>query len=407
MANEIEKFSQLIQPKLKNGQRFVSAKSDKLLASGENYGSVMLRIEILIQNENGGTEILHCVAKTPPAPGLTWYIFDTKLTFKIEMIFYNTVVPILNEFGRSKGVEDLINFVPKYINGRISKDPTSNVVDKDAVILLENLVAEGYTTGNRFVGFDKETSELLLRDLAILHASTIAFRRSRPQDFKDKILSHLIRKFQITLKEEHIEEISDFATKFIKLNENCQPHLHKIEEALRKLHSKDYQTRINELYATIVHHDYWVNNTLIKYRNGAPIQNKMVDFQVIDYHSLANDVTFFLYSSVELSVLQDHIDELYKLYYEKFIETLCKLQSNISEYNFAAFMEECGTIAKEVQFGHLIFLLIPILTLKGKARNLNEMQHCSIIPKGEDTIHENYHKRLQFILLDLVTRKWI
>ncbi|KAI4461876.1 hypothetical protein MML48_5g00005480 [Holotrichia oblita] len=133
----------------------------------------------------------------------------------------------------------------------------------------------------------------------------------------------------------------------------------------------------------------------------------MVDFQVIDYDSLANDVTFFLYSSVELSVLQDHVDELYRFYYEKFIETLRKLQSNISEYNFAAFMEECGAIVKEVQFGHLIFLLIPILTLKGKARDLNELQYDSIIPKGEDIVHENYHKRLQFILLDLVTRKWI
>ncbi|KAI4461875.1 hypothetical protein MML48_5g00005481 [Holotrichia oblita] len=210
MADEIKNISELINPELKNGQKFLSAKSNKLLASGENYGSTMLSVEVLIQNENGETEVLYCVAKTPPPPGLVWYIFNTKITFKIEMIFYNTIVPILNEFGRSKGVEDLINFVPKYINGRISNDPTSKMVDEGAVILLENLKTKGYTNGNRFIGFDKETTELLLKDLATIHASAIALRRSHPQKFQEKILSHLIRKFHISLQEEHIIEITDF-----------------------------------------------------------------------------------------------------------------------------------------------------------------------------------------------------
>ncbi|KAK9702725.1 Ecdysteroid kinase-like family [Popillia japonica] len=87
----------------------------------------------------------------------------------------------------------------------------------------------------------------------------------------------------------------------------------------------------------------------------------MIDFQLIEYNSAANDVLFLLYSSVELSLLEKHVDDFLKMYHEYFIETLQKLDCDTAQFSYVSFLEECAKVVDEIQLAHLTFMQLRVL----------------------------------------------
>lgn len=405
MSIEIKNIGELVTPLLKPTEEFVEYESSKLLSPGENYGSVMLEIKVKIRNESDEYEILNFVAKTCPTSPALREIFNTKVTFKKEIAVYTTIAPLLKDFCSAKGADTSIDFFAKCIGARISLNPESSEVDEDAVLLLENLSTQGYNTGDRFVGFDEETTKYLLKDLAVMHSTTIAYRTAHPEEFNLKILPYLKRELSTKAIDNVID---DFAKRFedvAEKNPDCIPFLPKIKIALTEMKEVTRNPpKGKEIFMTLTHNDFWINNTMLKYREDKPIGNKIIDFQMIEYSSLANDVIFFLYSSVELSVLENKIDELIRYYYDVFIQTLVKLEHNISGYSFESMMEEFAIMANKIQFTHILYLLSPIMKLKTV-----ENSHFKAVdtPNGDRILHENYYKKLQFVLLDFAKKGWI
>lgn len=407
MSLNIDEFEKLIKPILKNGQKYVAHSAEQLLSSGENYGSIMLRVQVKIINENGAEDVIECVAKKCPPKGYLWQVFNTQETFKTEIAIYNKVVPELNKFGEERGVNHLMNFIPNYLAARVSLDKNSNIVDEDAVLILENLKTRGYDIGNRFIGFNLECTKLVLKDLATLHAAPIAYKQQKPNEFNRKILPHLGKCFVFEISDESIENLIKLTTKSVCTNPDCMPYAARFAENIKRINIAQMKPNIsNPIFSTLTHNDYWLNNTMIKYEGGKPVANKIVDFQINDFSSLTHDLVFFLYSSVELPVLEKYLDELFRLYYDNLIQTLIKLGCDTSSYTFKQMMEECGIVAKEVELCHLIMLLPSILKLKEKSGELSEMNGDDFFAK-EESLHENFAKRLQFILLDFVKRGWI
>lgn len=407
MSLKIKDFEDLIIPCLRSDQIYKSYQCEKLLSSGENYGSIMLRVEVKVITQDGEEEIVHCVAKSCPPPGHLWEVFNTKETFKAEINIYKEIAPALNQFGREKGIDCLIHFLPGYIGSRISTRKDSNDVDEDGVILLENLKVNGYGMGDRFAGFDLESTKLILTDLATMHAAPIAYRFTKPEEFKSKILPYIGKCYVFEVDDDTIEELIRLTRNNTSENLNCIPHMEELEKAIRRINISQMKHRsFNEIFATLVHNDYWVNNTMLKYENGNLVKNKILDFQINDYSSLAHDVIFFLYTSVELPLLEENLDELFRFYHRKLIENLIKLGCDVCSCGFEDFMDECAAVAGEFELPHILMILPIIFTLKEKAVELTDIQGDDMIIKG-NALHENFAKRLQFILLDFVKRKWI
>ncbi|KAI4461872.1 hypothetical protein MML48_5g00005484 [Holotrichia oblita] len=403
---EIQNFEQFIKPILKNGDKFVSYECNRLLPPGENYGSIMLEVKINIRNKNGEQETINCVAKSCPPPGFLWEMFNTKVTFKKEIELYNTIIPILNDFGREHGIDQLVDFVADSKCARISLDPNSTEVDENAILLLENLKLEGYTTGDRFIGFDLESTEILLRDLATMHASVIALKLAKPEVFEKKILPYLGKHFLQEFPEDIQKESVNKILTAYKTMPECVPYLPKVEDILVDMFVNiNNPPKTNEIFTTLTHNDFWVNNTMLKYVNGKPVSNKIVDFQIIEHSSLANDLVFFLYSSVELSILENNLDNLLKYYYNCFISTLTKLGGDVSPYSYEALLEEFIHVGKSVQWTHVAYMLLPLMTLKGKVKDLADLELNDILV-DEASLHDNYYKKLKFILLDFIKRGW-
>ncbi|GJQ85191.1 hypothetical protein Trydic_g13035 [Trypoxylus dichotomus] len=407
MSRQIKQLENVIQPYLKNNQKYISCECKNLLSSGENYGSVMLQVSVKLENENGEEKIVECVGKTVPPTEMLWNLFNTKVSFKKEIAIYKVFIPELNAYGKENGIKGFITSTAKCFGARISLDCNSEIVDNDAVLLLENLKTEGYVVCNRYDGFDEECARVLLVNLATMHAAVIGYRHEKPLDFEKKMLPHLSKAFAFNITDYFCENFGNSVKNACSKNPKCIPHLSKIDTALRELnYFNKNPVKGKSIYTTLTHNDFWVNNILVKFEKGRPVAVKVIDYQIIEFSSLAHDVIFFLYSSVNTELLEEKIDDLIRFYYDKFIETLISLKQDVSEYSFESMMEEFAIIAKDAQFSHIMYMLAPIMMLKGKAKALSQFDLDDLIFE-EDAIHENYFRRMQFVLLDFVRRGWL
>lgn len=405
----INNLEELIRPYLNNhGKNFISYEANYFLPPGENYGSVMLSVDIKVKNQKSQKEeIIHCVAKMlPPCEALRDY-FNTSTTFKKEITHYNSVATTLNEFGKTLGVNNFFDFCAEFLGSRISLNPSSNVVDEDAVFVLKNLKMEGYTVGDRFTGFDLETSKLVLRTMAKMHAAFLSLKFKKPDVFKTKVLPNLGEAMVFVASDDMLDKMARTIQKYAARYPDCVPLLDRIGEGTKKMKNVFIYSKYREPFATLTHTDLWVNNILLKHQDGKPVHNVFIDFPLCVYGNPARDVLFFIYSSTNFEVLQTSVDELIKIYYEELINILQELKCDTSQLTYKLFLEEVDTAARDTEFCHCIFMLTPIYTVRGGIQDMSEWTTEFLVADNEENLHPNFHKKLHLMCIDFARRNWI
>ncbi|KRT86693.1 phosphotransferase, partial [Oryctes borbonicus] len=404
----INNLGELIHPYLEShGKRFVSYEASYFLPPGENYGSVLLSLKIKVKNRNNQEEDIYCVAKMLPPNEILREYFNTSVTFETEVIHYNTVMPTLKNFGKEMGVDTLANFCVTCLGARISLDPKSNIADDDAVFVLENLKMQGYTVGDRFTGFDIETTKSVLESLARMHAACLGIKFKKPDVFKAKILPNLEKGMGFIANDNLLDNLVNTVKKYAAKSPACIPLLDRIGAGVRRMKDTFVYSKSKEPFASLVHTDLWVNNVLIKFQDGKPSHNILIDFPLCIYGNPARDVIFFIYSSANLDVLKTNVDSLIKFYYNNLIGTLKQLKCDTTQMTYDLFMEEVATAAKNTEFAHCIFMLTPIYTNKGEIKDMRDWKLEDIIPTKEECLHPNYHEKLYVTCLDFAKRNWI
>lgn len=330
----------------------------KLLSEGENFGSVMFKLEFMVEDECGDKKQLTAVAKTLPNSEIFRKIFSIQTTYTNEMAFYDIIIPTLQQFQIELGIEDVINCFPKCYATRKNLDNGSEKITDDAVIILENLLANGFINCDRTVGLDLETTKLILQDLALLHGVSLALKIKYPEKFEEKI-----KKFCIPFDPSHQNLIP--VLKMIIEEKEDLAHL------APKYRSWGLSPRspINEPFACLIHADVWTNNTMQKFEDDKPIYNKFVDFQIYQYGSPAADVFFFLWSSVACHVLESNLDELLKFYTDQLLEVLEKHDCNIPFLTHEAFLKEMESVS-DYEFGHAFLFHNLIVNCKKGGQDL-------------------------------------
>lgn len=92
-----------------------------------------------------------------------------------------------------------------------------------------------------------------------------------------------------------------------------------------------------DLFNSISHNDFWVNNMMIQYDgNQEPISVKILDFQLTKFAPIALDLLFFLFTSINYDLLRDSFDDLIKEYYAEFIRVLKLHSCPVEEFSFDA-----------------------------------------------------------------------
>ncbi|KAJ3658376.1 hypothetical protein Zmor_010116 [Zophobas morio] len=394
-VERIEKLEDILP--LDENKTIIDHQVKRLTAAGENYGSLMLSVDITVQNAYG-TEEIHTVAKMVPPNEFIQKVFNTQTTFKNEIAFYNKIVPVLHEFQREQGMDELVDFSPKYCGSRINLSGDPSVVDSDAILLLENLKTIGYSNFERTLGFDLDTSKLIVADLAQLHAVSLGLKLKKPDVFETEVKKYLgtfnpprsnpfLQHFFAVI--DKIDELKLLRERIQKVFDNPLPH-----------------SEAREPFATFIHQDCWVNNIMIKVEERKSVKNKLVDFQVCDYGSPAKDLIFFLFSSVQNNVVEKHYDDIVRYYHQTFTSILQKLKCEITSFSFDAFLKEINYEAANSQFRHLMFMTFPMFAPKGTVKELSELTPDDLISESTD-ITDLHKEKLIFIIRQFAKRNWI
>lgn len=402
---EIKQLSDVLNPYLPTDTTIVSYTTTALTQPGENYGGLLLAVDIVLKTAKDETEVLHLVAKMCPPNEWVKNMFNIPITFKKEVSMYKTVSVVLNEFLLEYGDEENMDVFARYYGSRISLDPSSNVVDDDAVLLLENLKVKGYSIGNRFEGFDLRTSEQIVKVLANFQAITLALKLKRPNIFNERIKPILqpMKGFS-DISDEIKEGVHNALMNILEKSDELAPHLQAIDDYMRRGGKvMEEGTAAREPFATIGHGDFWVNNIMIK-SAGDNIAVKIVDFQIADYGSAVRDLIFFLYTSVQRNVIDGHSIELIQLYYDTFIQVLRRFDCDVTPFNFQAFTEELKYEAKESQLFHCLVMLQPIFAVNGAVKEVKDLCPEDMLSTER---HEEYEPKVIHTVLSFIKNKWL
>lgn len=141
-SERIERFEDLIKEHIDKDKKIVETNFSRLTAPGENFGSTILKVDLLLKDSHGEFEKVSVVAKLIPESEFFQEVFSIQVTFNLESAFYEIIIPTLQAFQREQGVKEVIDFFPKYYGSRKNLDGGEQV-DGNAVLLLENLKTSG------------------------------------------------------------------------------------------------------------------------------------------------------------------------------------------------------------------------------------------------------------------------
>ncbi|XP_018058736.1 PREDICTED: uncharacterized protein LOC108694002 [Atta colombica] len=348
---------------------------------GDNYTSMLIRTKLIGTRGDGSPYAKTFMTKMIIGDKKISTLLDLYDLFRIEVNAYTKILPILGPFG-----------------------PPCVYAEQD-IIIMEDLAEKGYVTCERrnFLGLDH--SVFVLKRLAKLHASGLSIKINNPRQF-DKLNVHL--------EELIYKDNSD--TSVIRLcTEMCVrsivQYLDMIKPRTQELQTvRDYFASLDKTYDmlrqlfmspkqkydTICHGDLWINNLLFLHDNdGKIIDLKMIDYQIIRYTSLSTDILYFIYSSVQSSLIEKSFESLIKIYHNEFINELCRLHVDekiLAELGIEWLQKELQTYAL---FGLLVgcFLANPILAEEKDIQQFEMIDFGPLNPMYQGDINSEMNQK--------------
>ncbi|CAH1124712.1 unnamed protein product [Ceutorhynchus assimilis] len=163
----------------------------RLTAPGENYLSLVFKVDFEVSIDNGLSKTISTVAKRIPKPANQDGLRITSLAMKNEIRWYLEMVPLFKQIANEFGI--MCDYFPICLGSRFSLDPLKTFPDEEAILLLENLIVKGFKNEDRYVGFNLTSSKAFLKTIASFHAITLAAKFKNPKMF------HKIKQFMDSL----------------------------------------------------------------------------------------------------------------------------------------------------------------------------------------------------------------
>ncbi|XP_066257351.1 uncharacterized protein [Euwallacea similis] len=415
----ITKMSSLTEYKIKDiekligdGKKVVKIDIKRLTAPGENYLSLVFRVDASVENERGEIETINAVAKRLP---LTEKNVDfNALAMRNEIKWYSEIVPLLTEFAQEYGIET--DHYVNYLGSRFSLDSSKSEADSEAVLLLENLIPQGYVNLERHKGFDLETSKAILKVLAKFHAIPLASKFKKPELFA--LIRDYLQKTVPNFGQGEGNQTGAAPSEKLILAKAleipaCAPYVQNIK-ALQKNFvpmSERFKATGKEPWNTIVHNDFWVNNMMIKANEQERSKSliKILDFQICLYTSYTWDVVFFMLTSLQDEVLKQHLDDLIKYYYEEFTGLLDKFDIPELKLSYDDYLEDLKHAATKYEVMHALFFCNVIFAPKGsKVDHLTgEVDMFEHMITMINNLGERSKEKISLVVGECVKRGWM
>lgn len=246
--------------------------------------------------------------------------------------------------------------------------------------------------------FDLDAAKLILSDLAKFHGTTIGLKLKHPKLFDNKIKASCAT---FNFYAEQLKRWLVPMRKIIQENPQCTPFIETATSFFKKKASAP-----REPYATITHCDLWVNNTMQIMKNSKVIKNVFVDFQICDYRSCASDIFFFLWTSVQQSVLVEHLDNLIEYYHNQLLSTLKELKCDTSAFSVEKFYDELK-IEANFEFGHAFLFAFASKNPALSMTNPEQNNKAANSEESSKQVPDSLKELLWFMIIECNKRGWL
>nr|XP_017007670.2 uncharacterized protein LOC108064589 [Drosophila takahashii] len=332
-----EAFQDLLKNEVKDYKETKALRTTAGVAAGENYATIMLRVELDVETKDKSKITKAFMLKTPHHTEAYRRLLEKSDIFDVERGMYLEVVPELEQLYRDVGLE--IKFGAK----------AYEIEASDYYVLLEDLKPRGFRNCDRLQGLDQAHTENVLKKFAQWHAAS-AVRVDLKGPYNEKYTQGIFSS----------EEITDA---FCRSGENLLKHIDQFEghEAyVKDLHSvseklidvvNDLKEPKSDEFNALNHGDGWSNNIMFQYNDKNEILSTyFVDLQLPKWGSVAQDLYYFLISSTSLDIKTLKFDyfiwfyhsELVKhlkiLNYSKTFPTLKSIRDALNKYSGWAFI---------------------------------------------------------------------
>ncbi|XP_050511289.1 uncharacterized protein LOC126887685 isoform X1 [Diabrotica virgifera virgifera] len=400
----------LIAAHIGENQNIVDTNVTSLVGPGENYGGELFKIDVNIEDSKSKEKYqIHLVGKTIPKHEESQQVFKVQTTFKSEIAFYDRIVPALRKFQKENDVKEVIDCFPKYYGSRLNLNGSS-VIDRDGVILLENLKISGYRNLDRYVCYNLAEAKILLKDLAEFQSTVVALKLKHPDVFKREV-RHFCQNDIKAPRDQRFFHYILVIEDLLQKSDLCKPYISKIRDLWYENFSPDAESHpVREPFATISHRDLWVNNAMMKFDDNKAVKNKFIDFQIYDYGSPATDVLNFLLTSANTNATKNHFDYLLHHYHSEFVSNLKQLGCDPEPFNYSNFLKELELEAHAALTWAVGFVPVIVFGRKGESytdtptfdfedRVFRKKLLANMMPEAKE--------RLFYIVEEFIKKKWL
>jgi len=289
------------------------------------------RLKVVVKTSNGIEHSYNWFVKVQPASHQNTEVVSKFNVFKNEIEFYSKIAPKLMKFIKETNPanSDIVFDIPKMIFAEEDDDR--------AIIILEDLVSEGYeqerdANGDRFLS--KEKAILAVESIAKIHAASYALQVKENIDLASKHPT-LEKSGLLWTNEEmtsRLAEMRDIYCEFLQQSTKPDsPTLLKrfrdtfdSEELLRELCFERCASD-EEGILCLQQGDFHFNNLLFKEENGS-LKVKIVDWQLTYNGRSGGDISYLLMSSIDPNVFEKEEENIKEKYFQSFNQTYSALQ---------------------------------------------------------------------------------
>ncbi|XP_051162218.1 uncharacterized protein LOC127282154 isoform X2 [Leptopilina boulardi] len=198
-------------------------------------------------------------------------------------------------------------------------------------IIMEDLTRVNFFTCDRQHLLNYNHCRHVLQALAHIHAGSLKLKLNNPEYFRNLIKPITEVTFADKSNGQMKNSLEKSLNHAIQSLESIQPPTANSEKCLKFL--KKYPNKVYEIvkasttnrsiYDVIIHGDVWKNNIFFsKNIVHDELKVKFVDYQAVRHASLALDIHYFLYSSADLNVFDNHYRDMMQIYHTEFLNQL-------------------------------------------------------------------------------------
>lgn len=289
---------------------------------GENYQSVIIRVEIKAELNDGTFKDLSFMIKTVPQTEQAAMMMAMIGHFPRENLIYSKYLPAFEKIYANHG-SDIIFGPKRYI---FKKNPETEYV------CLDDLCLQGFKNENRVQGLDRDHTEAVLKKLAKFHAAS-AVQYEFSGTLETPLVTSMFNEQTIAMFSAIMQPSfkvfldclakSGFESKYI---EKARVLLDGMMDMYLELYKPNYDD-----FNVICHGDLWSNNIMFLHDEqidgrGTIKDTRFIDFQMSRYCSPVFDLYYFLLTSPKLEVKVANFDDFVKFYHDHLVENLKLLQ---------------------------------------------------------------------------------